>query len=319
MVASGANARGRRLVLAAFAIAVAAFAVHVAWLLAGGPAGWEDVVMDWAYHVTLFGSAAACLLRARVDPPLRWAWAALGTGLALWGIGDVYWTIAFEDVKRIPYPSPADAGYLLALPCFYVAVGLMLRHRVGHFTPAQWVDGLIAATAVAAAGVLFLAPALIGLTKGNTAAVLTNLAYPAGDLVLIAFVAAGLVVSGIRGAAPLVVLAAGLGIWTAADSIYLYQEATSGYEGMGYDLLWTAGALVMASAACLRLGLAPRRSRTYTTPLWLPAAAGSGAAAILVWDHWDRLQDTAVILAGVTLLAVAAPEPAAAGSHSGVV
>ena len=129
----------------------------------------------------------------------RIAWIAFGLGLLSWTAGDVYWTLAFSDVNRVPYPSAADVGYLAALPCFYVGIALLIKRRIGHFTPASWLDGAIGGLAAASIGTAVLAPALVGLTKGDPAAVLTNLAYPLGDILLIGFIVGALVVSGAPG------------------------------------------------------------------------------------------------------------------------
>ncbi len=102
-------------------------------------------------------------------------------------------------MKRTPYPSVADAGYLGALPCFYVGIALLIKRRIGHFTAASWLDGAIGGLAAASIGTALLAPALVGLTNGDPAAVLTNLAYPLSDILLVSFILGALVVGGIPG------------------------------------------------------------------------------------------------------------------------
>ncbi len=62
---------------------------------------------------------------------------------------------------------------------------------------------------------------------------LTNLAYPLGDILLISFILGALVVSGFRGAGAFLAIVAGLVTWTVGDGIYLYQEATSAYTVAG--------------------------------------------------------------------------------------
>ena len=135
----------------------------------------------------------------------------------------------------MPYPSLADAGYLAALPFFYIGIALLIKRRIGHFTAASWLDGAIGGLAAASLATALLAPALVGLTNGDPAAVLTNLAYPLGDTLLISFALGALVVSGLRGAGELLGIISGLIVWTLADGIYLYQEATSGYQGGWLD------------------------------------------------------------------------------------
>ncbi len=68
-----------------------------------------------------FGSGdLTCFAGAALAPDQRAAWTSFGLGLLFWTAGDLYWTLAYSDVNRTPYPSAADAAYLAALPCFYV-------------------------------------------------------------------------------------------------------------------------------------------------------------------------------------------------------
>ena len=85
----------------------------------------------------------------------------------------------------------------------------MIKRRIGHFTAASWLDGAIGGLAAAALGTALLAPALVGLTKGDAPAVLTNLAYPLGDVLLVSFILGALVVSGFRGAGAFLAIIAG--------------------------------------------------------------------------------------------------------------
>ena len=70
---------------------------------------------------------------------------AFGLGLTLWTLADIYWVVALEDLRRAPYPSLSDAGYLLALPCLFVGIAMLIERRIGRFTLASWFDGAIAA------------------------------------------------------------------------------------------------------------------------------------------------------------------------------
>ena len=74
----------------------------------------------------------AALVRAQ-----RSAWIAFGLGLLLLDGGDLFWTLVYTDAAKVPYPSPADAGYLAALPCFYAGIALLIKQRIGHFTARQ--------------------------------------------------------------------------------------------------------------------------------------------------------------------------------------
>jgi len=288
----------------ALAISGAGVLAHVAFLIAGSPPAFDALINDWVYNGSLVFAAATCLLRAAIFPRLRSAWAWFGVGLLFWASADIYWVVELGDLRRVPYPSVADAGYLAAMPCFFVGVAQLSRQRIGHFTAASWVDAMTASLATAAIGVALLSPALVGLTQGRPAAVMVNLAYPLADLILIAFIAGAIVVSGIRGSGAFLMIGAGLLLWTGADAIYLYLEATSSYTVGWLDTLWTAGALLVALSAVFSVRHRTKARSDYRSPLWSPALIAGACAGLLVWDHFSRAHEAAVWLAGAALLGV---------------
>jgi len=289
-------------ILVPLALAAAALVVYLPSPvgLIGGEAG--RVADQWVYHLVFLFSAVACFGRASVDRRERGAWICLGAGLLAWALGDVYWTAAFYDeAGKIPYPSFADLGYLATYPFLYVGLLLLIRSRV-DLSASRWLDGAIGGLAAATVGAAVLAPALLGLTKGDPAAVATNLAYPLGDLLLIAFVVSGAVVAGRRAGATWVTLGSGLLVWAIADGIYLYQEATSSYVGGLIDVLWPLGALTIAAAAAFRAPAHEQRAPSHS--VFVPTVCSLAAVAVLVWDHFHRLHALSIGLASVTIALV---------------
>ncbi len=289
-----------RVLLGATTVGVLAYAAFIA---AGEPAQWSDTADIWVYHATLLLAAITCFVGAVTVRGQRGVWAAFGLGLVFWTAGDLYWTLVYTNAAHTPYPSLADAGYLAALPCFYVGIALLIKRRIGHFTVASWLDGAIGGLAAAALGSALLAPALVGLTKGDAPAVLTNLAYPLGDVLLISFILGALVVSGFRGAGAFLAIMAGLITWTVGDGIYLYQEAVSGYNGGWLDEAWLVGPLLIAGGVALSVTHQPRR-RVYSSQMTFPALFAAIAVGVLVWDHFSRQHEISVWLSVATLAAV---------------
>ncbi len=114
----------------------------------------------------------------------------MGLALALWAGGEIYWTEVFADAAEAPFPSLADALWLGFLPAAYLAVVLLVRRRLPHIDSRLWLDGLIAALTTGAISAAVVFGAVQATTGGDAAAVATNLAYPLGDLILIASVMA---------------------------------------------------------------------------------------------------------------------------------
>ena len=303
----GGGSRKRRRPSASAVLLLVGIASTVAFglfVLAGTPSGSARFFDLVVYHVPIVAGAAVCLLAAIRRASVRYVWAAFAAGLLCWTAADIYFVAELQDLRRIPYPSLADAGYLLALPFLFAGIGQAVRHRTGHFTLARWLDGAIVALAFACVAVALLAPALIGLTHGDPEVVLTNLAYPVGDLILLSFLVGALAAGGVRGATGLLVVAAGIAVWTGADAFYLYLAATDTYAGGWVDLLWPVGALLIAGGALAKSDRMGRREARRSSEI-IPLFAALAAISILLVDHFDRMPTASVWLGGATLVAVA--------------
>ena len=117
---------------------------------------------------------------------------------------------------------------------------------------------------MAALAIAILRPALVGSTKGDAAEVATNLAYPLGDVLLLSFLIAGVAVVGLRAGRSWLLIGVGIATWGVADAIYLYQDATSTYDGGYLDSLWLIGGLAIAAARDRLEALDPRAPRGYS-------------------------------------------------------
>ena len=284
------------------ALGVAGLLLHAAWIAGLGRGELNLLINHWVYNGVLIVAAIACLVRAAGAQGDRIAWLAFGLGLALWTAGDIYWTIALAGVKHAPYPSWADALYLAAYPCLYVGVLAFARRRV-RFMATDWLDGAIAGLAAAALATAVLAPALLAATKGDPAVVATNLAYPLADVLLLSFLIAGVVLSGARIGLGWVLIALGMATWAVADGVYLYQSATSVYDGGYLDSLWLIGGLLIAGAALT--SAEAEAGEPEARSVFLPSAFAFVAVGVLVWDNLEHLGGAAVWLALATLGAVA--------------
>jgi two-component system cell cycle response regulator len=252
---------------------------------------WNDI-----YYLTEALAIAVCGLRVlSCTGSERAAWGVLTVGLTAFFLGDVYYEVLLP-ADSPPYPSLADAGYLCIYPTAYVALVLLLRARTDGVSPLLWLDGIIgglAATAVGAALVL----GVVASTDGPLATVITNLAYPLGDLIMLAFVIVVMTVTGRRGGSTWAVLALAFAVWGVADSLYLYQSASGTYrEFTVLDTAWPATYVLIAVAAWRPVQRLDTR-RLRASMLALPALMTSVALALLVVDHYVRLNQAAIWLA----------------------
>ena len=148
---------------------------------------------------------------------------------------------------------------------------------------------------------------MLGAVGGSKWAVATNLTYPLADVMLIALVVVVLAVSGWVTGRAWALIALGFAVFAVSDSFYLYQSAVGSYvPGRLVDVGWPLGMLLVAYAASVRSPAAASVRLDGLASLVLPVLFGLGGVALLVYDHFDRLNVVALALACVSVLAVVA-------------
>src|SRR6478609_5070368 len=136
-----------------------------------------------AYWTVIVGASVMVLWRARAAHGAeRWGWGLIGTGALLWSLADVYWTLFLATQDSIPVPSVSDAGYLAMYPLVAAGFFLLLRGQARRGSRTLWVDGFTAALAVGSLSAAVVMETVWHTLPGDVAGVLTNLAYPVGDL-----------------------------------------------------------------------------------------------------------------------------------------
>jgi two-component system, cell cycle response regulator len=234
------------------------------------------------------------------------AWGLIGAGSLLWACGDVYWTLVLADNAVIPVPSVSDAGYLAFYPLVFAGLCLLLRARVEGAPKTLWVDGLTAALAAGAMSAAVVLQAVLHTVGGNALGVATNLAYPIGDLILLAVVVVAFALRGWRADRTWALLGLGIVLFWIADSYYLVTVAneTYTYPSM-FDGGWTSCLVLFSAAAwqpARRTVAAQDSGATRFTAF--PIAFASLGLGILVLAALGSLNSLAVVLAAASLLAV---------------
>ena len=286
-------------------------AVAIAFHVAHGQLGLggrrlDSFTDDWLYDAVVAGAALSCLVRAWLVRVERLAWLLLGVGLTFNAAGEIYYSIAFGDSGNPPIPSLADLLYLLYYPCAYAALVLLVRRRVEHFSASTWLDGAIAAATSAAviSGIAF-EQILHSVTHDSVAALATTLAYPVGDMILLAVVACVFALSGWRPGRAWLLLGLGLCLWAIADTGYLYTNADNTYAVGGWlDSLWLAAAWLIGLAPWQPTPRAgnPRTDRA-RLPV-IPSAFSLVALAVLLYGGFHHVGAVGLALAGVAVLLV---------------
>jgi diguanylate cyclase len=255
-----------------------AFIVFAAWLI-GGWGGPSTVVMVSNVGSLLAGGfAATCAgMTARSSHGRqRWAWSALAIALTGWFFGDAIW-VYYELVLAVgtPFPSPADAGYLLFSIAACVSLILLPIGSVGQSQTRLILDGLTVACS------LLVILWTLGLDDvfhrgGESRFVFAvSVAYPIFDLVLLTVALLILTRARVGQRAVITVFTVAMGVMALTDSAFVLINADKRYVSGGLlDIGWVAGLLLLGVAALVGLrskhiefGLARPPSRT---SLWLP-------------------------------------------------
>ena len=194
--------------------------------------------------------AAACGLATRTTRPgVRRGWVLLSMTGALWTFSNALAARAEILTRRaLPIPSLADAPSALAVLLAILGVlsflGAMLS-SAGRMRAL--VDGLLVASSMVFLGWALLLRNLVAQTSGDAQQFLA-LAYPFGDVVLVALVLATFPRIGSKGA--WVLLAGGLGILTVGHVTLAYFEVAQlaflgGFEGTA----WMIGCFLIGLSA----------------------------------------------------------------------
>lgn len=290
------------LIIAALLLAV--YAINSVVHFGGGVDGF---INKWVYDLFPIFCAALCIARGWTSREERWPWLLLGAGMASWAAGSIYYSLFLIDLKVRPIPAVSDFLWLGFYPPAYAAIVLLFRARIERFRASLGLDGLIAALAIGAitASVVF-ETVLQSSVHATTPQLLTDLAYPIGDLVLLGMVIGGLALSGWKPGRTLALLGAGFIAFVITDSIFLYQVSNNTYTpGTIVDLGWSAGPLLIALAAWQpprKVGVNPAGAYVLAVPMVF-GALGLGALTLMTQVHRNAL---AVGLAVAAMVAVMA-------------
>jgi diguanylate cyclase (GGDEF)-like protein/PAS domain S-box-containing protein len=270
----------------AFVVAASA-AVAVVFLLHLTSAHNRLVVSDAALPLAAVTASVACLMRAwRCPRQVRATWILLGLAALSWGFGQTYssWNEAVLN-QSIPLPSPADAGYLGAVPLFAAALLRVCGGLTGMASRVRAVlDGLVVAASLLVVSWVFVLAPMVQAGASDAIAQVVGLAYPIGDVMVATIVIyASLHAKGSRRSLlPLAGIGAALvGLSFADSGFYILSTAGHYHSGDPIDTGWLFGWVALFVAARMaRATVDQEETDDSTRPFGLLLPYGAVLAAI---------------------------------------
>ncbi len=254
----------------------------------------------------VIGVALALAVVAREPRRMaRLAWSLFAMALTANLVGNLLYS-AYDLGGQQPFPSIADPFYLASYPC--LLLGLLVlptaSARKEFLSWRVWSNVAIVMVGGGMALVHFVLLPTIAQLGGDTLTTLISLAYPLGDLALLAAIAtvtARRPFSGDRAALTLFMVA--VAAWFIADVVFAIQSANGSYgAGSPSDLIYLAGDLTFVLAARASLARLPDTDRdvpgdTLTLGRFGPyAMLGLGLVTLVSAAAVDNSEITALAL-----------------------
>ncbi|MFE9028439.1 aminotransferase class I/II-fold pyridoxal phosphate-dependent enzyme [Streptomyces iakyrus] len=274
------------------------------------------VPVMWA--VMGLAGVAAMLIGTRLHRPAHaWPWWVLAAGLLVFIGGDTYYFVMERYLGASnPFPSPADACYLAMYPLIAIGLSGLVRHRWADRDLPSLLDALILTAGLALPVWVYLVQPLTvlqGLTWQQRA---ISIAYPLGDILVLALLVRLLTPSPLDGSHRAVhLLVAGTVTLLVTDIAYGILQLNDVWQtgsllDLGWVVFYTAWGLAALQPSMVELTASvPQRESLLPPPrrLVMLAVATLIAPGILLGEGLSgHTRDAAVIavLSGVLFLLV---------------
>jgi methyl-accepting chemotaxis protein len=267
------------------------------------------LIDGWGTATYELVASVLVLIRAAVSPRDRRFCIALGTGMALWAIGDFAQT--YEDIHNANAPTPDLANYIWVgfFPMAYVGVMLLMNQEVRKFTAANYLDGVVVTLTCAAAFAAFAFGAIQHAAGDDPVTVAWNLVYPVADILLLilALAAAAMVP---RGRRTRWYLMAAASLANAIGDVCALFDNGIGATHFGYfwnSIAWPASLFLFSLAVWVPVDRPDESELKQTSSGFVvPGVAAGLSLLILFVGSLNHINQIALALATATLVAAGA-------------
>jgi diguanylate cyclase (GGDEF)-like protein len=208
-------------------------------------------VSDYGLLVlAVFAAGCSALAAASAGGRQRLAWICLAVGLSGWAGGEALWIFYEQVLQQSPFPSLADASYLLFPIGAGLAIALFPVGYSGHSRVRVVFDGFIVAGALFEISWVFVLRGVYDAGHTSAFALGLSLAYPLADIVILTVALLVLARARTGRRTTLVMLSVGVVLMALSDSAFAYLTAHGMYfSGHVIDIGWAAAFLTFGMAA----------------------------------------------------------------------
>ncbi len=248
--------------------------------------------------------AGLCILRALLVRRERLVWMLLGGGMLFWSAGYGYYFTELASLDSVPYPSLADALWIIYPFSAIAAIALLMRARLTNFRPAAWVDVSVGALAIGAVAAALLVGPIVANAGGTVSGVAAGMAYPLCDLLVISMVLGFFMLSGWKFDRTWTLLGVAFVLHAGGDVFYVSQAASGVYETGGLlDAAWPAAMLIVALAAWQKPDRVTGDHYQGPAAVAITSTFAMIGLALLIAQTWSATTAVSMVLAVLTVMA----------------
>ena len=233
-----------------------------------------------------------------VRPAAPWI---VGVAAVSWAIGDFALTAESAGGATPPVPSIADGFYWAFFPiCYFGLMTLVRRGNAGSLVTTS-LDGLIAALGVGAVAAAFVFSSVLKTAGGDVSAASTNLAYPLGDVLLLALAVGSLTVMPKAYRTFLVLVAVAMAANAVGDT-YNLLGGTSHLAYVSNAVAWPVSLFMLALAVWSLPEHGERRAADRSAGYVLPLFGSLASLAVLASATFGHVRRAAIGFAAATIV-----------------
>jgi hypothetical protein len=215
----------------------------------GGPSA---LYQRWIHDAVLVVATLLLFARAAFEPVARRVWLSFGFAMATWCAGTISWSLVYGSQPNPPYPTFADALWLLWYPLMVAGLVFLVRVRFRAFEVHRWMDGIGVMLMVLVVGFGLVVQPLADRSSHTWIATAVDFSYPVLDILLIGALLGIYGLLSWRPDAMWIFIGLGIAACAGADAAFAVGQARGVAESGHYDFVWTVGALFIAYAAWVR-------------------------------------------------------------------